>query len=175
MLVFPSNISCGPYCFCADFFCSSRRRHTRCPLVTGVQTCALPTCAAYLGLPGDRPDFVHLTPENSRRLRALAAWFALAAYGRAGHRDIVERNVAAARTLARRIGANSRFALLAPVHMNVVCFTLAGSPGQSDIEAFLKRVSDPGETFLTTTVLHGNWAIRAAFPNWRSHDRQSVV
>src|SRR3546814_2080152 len=38
------------------FFFSSRRRHTRCALVTGVQTCALPICmdqairqtAAYL-------------------------------------------------------------------------------------------------------------------------------
>src|SRR3546814_9879369 len=28
------------------FFCSSRRRHTRCALVTGVQTCALPICDA---------------------------------------------------------------------------------------------------------------------------------
>src|SRR3546814_17264651 len=28
------------------FFCSSRRRHTRCALVTGVQTCALPIYAA---------------------------------------------------------------------------------------------------------------------------------
>src|SRR3546814_12198268 len=27
------------------FFCSSRRRHTRCALVTGVQTCALPIYA----------------------------------------------------------------------------------------------------------------------------------
>src|SRR3546814_16275108 len=27
---------------CVDFFFSSRRRHTRCALVTGVQTCALP-------------------------------------------------------------------------------------------------------------------------------------
>src|SRR3546814_7945465 len=27
------------------FFCSSRRRHTRCALVTGVQTCALPSSA----------------------------------------------------------------------------------------------------------------------------------
>src|SRR3546814_7530772 len=26
------------------FFLSSRRRHTRCALVTGVQTCALPIC-----------------------------------------------------------------------------------------------------------------------------------
>src|SRR3546814_6711629 len=33
------------YCCCFTVFCfffSSRRRHTRCALVTGVQTCALP-------------------------------------------------------------------------------------------------------------------------------------
>src|SRR3546814_11421253 len=30
--------------FCFVFFFSSRRRHTRCALVTGVQTCALPIC-----------------------------------------------------------------------------------------------------------------------------------
>src|SRR3546814_16621560 len=29
-------------CGCLCFFFSSRRRHTRCALVTGVQTCALP-------------------------------------------------------------------------------------------------------------------------------------
>src|SRR3546814_8369331 len=33
-------------CLCVwFFFCSSRRRHTRCALVTGVQTCALPISA----------------------------------------------------------------------------------------------------------------------------------
>src|SRR3546814_5215697 len=49
---------------CFDFGCcclSSRRRHTRCALVTGVQTCALPICkhgftgddieSAYVGIP----------------------------------------------------------------------------------------------------------------------------
>src|SRR3546814_20098668 len=37
------------------FFCSSRRRHTRCALVTGVQTCALPICMVLIGgrLPKD--------------------------------------------------------------------------------------------------------------------------
>src|SRR3546814_1528586 len=30
--------------FCSYCFFSSRRRHTRCALVTGVQTCALPIC-----------------------------------------------------------------------------------------------------------------------------------
>src|SRR3546814_5064121 len=34
------------------FFFSSRRRHTSCALVTGVQTCALPICICELGLAG---------------------------------------------------------------------------------------------------------------------------
>src|SRR3546814_2862401 len=33
------------------FFFSSRRRHTRCALVTGVQTCALPISYAHLPMP----------------------------------------------------------------------------------------------------------------------------
>src|SRR3546814_15036226 len=39
------------------FFFSSRRRHTRCALVTGVQTCALPIFGCMLGyvLDGDVP------------------------------------------------------------------------------------------------------------------------
>src|SRR3546814_7508231 len=35
-------LACGIVCYCLSFFFSSRRRHTRCALVTGVQTCALP-------------------------------------------------------------------------------------------------------------------------------------
>src|SRR3546814_17889270 len=36
-------------CIVVVFFFSSRRRHTRCALVTGVQTCALPICAMNAG------------------------------------------------------------------------------------------------------------------------------
>src|SRR3546814_6198056 len=44
------------------FFFSSRRRHTRCALVTGVQTCALPISSRYLVYAGDdwsEVDFLH--------------------------------------------------------------------------------------------------------------------
>src|SRR3546814_2321757 len=48
---------------CVLFFFSSRRRHTRCALVTGVQTCALPISDEYDGFGGQarraslrRPD-----------------------------------------------------------------------------------------------------------------------
>src|SRR3546814_8733303 len=38
------SLSCRSYSDSCSFFFSSRRRHTRCALVTGVQTCALPIC-----------------------------------------------------------------------------------------------------------------------------------
>src|SRR3546814_13356546 len=43
------------------FFFSSRRRHTRCALVTGVQTCALPISE------GTRGKFPQLSPDLSVR------------------------------------------------------------------------------------------------------------
>src|SRR3546814_10646130 len=50
---------------CFDYFCffffSSRRRHTRCALVTGVQTCALPILQRILGeLAGVRENTLYL-------------------------------------------------------------------------------------------------------------------
>lgn len=126
--------------------------------------------AAYLGLPGERPDFVHLTPENSRRLRALASWFALAAYGRDGHAEIVARNVRLARALGARIDAQAGLRLLAPTRLNVVCFTLDGAPDEARVQAYVRAVRDRGEAFITSTVYQGVWALRVAFSNWRTSD-----
>src|SRR3546814_11320583 len=51
--------------FCCLFFFSSRRRHTRCALVTGVQTCALPIYADLAGpikaLIEEEPSFGYRT------------------------------------------------------------------------------------------------------------------
>src|SRR3546814_3647402 len=46
----------GACVVCMWFFFSSRRRHTRCALVTGVQTCALP----ILAVRGDRWFLGHI-------------------------------------------------------------------------------------------------------------------
>src|SRR3546814_5328230 len=45
MHVYTISCYCDAVCF---FFFSSRRRHTRGALVTGVQTCALPICPANM-------------------------------------------------------------------------------------------------------------------------------
>ncbi|MET8873076.1 pyridoxal-dependent decarboxylase [Nocardia sp. NPDC004604] len=126
--------------------------------------------AAYLGIPTGTPDFVHLVPESSRRLRALTAWFTLTAYGRAGHRDIVQRNVAAAHHLGERLTASGLLRLLAPVRLNVVCFTLADRPTTERVQALTRAITESGETFLTPTIYDGKPALRAAFSNWRTTD-----
>src|SRR3546814_1716920 len=50
------------------FFFSSRRRHTRCALVTGVQTCALPICPVTMNhaTSTDKSD-VNANPANMRK------------------------------------------------------------------------------------------------------------
>jgi glutamate/tyrosine decarboxylase-like PLP-dependent enzyme len=155
----------------ADSVCADLHKWLNVPYDSAVQFSRRPdlqvrvfqNAAAYLGLPGQDPDFVHLTPESSRRLRALATWFTLAAYGRAGHRDIVERDIAAAHRFGERIAELPGFALAAPVRLNVVCFTAPGDPAE-----FVRRLTDTGETFLTPTEYQGKPAIRAAFSNWRT-------
>ncbi|WP_344289388.1 pyridoxal phosphate-dependent decarboxylase family protein, partial [Streptomyces synnematoformans] len=126
--------------------------------------------AAYLAQPGDDPDFVHLTPENSRRLRALPAWLTLAAYGREGHREVVERNVALARRFGERLesAAGGALRLLAPVRLNVVCFTPAAEPTRERVAAVAAAAAAGGEVVVTPTVYGGTHGLRAAFSNWRT-------
>src|SRR3546814_2818438 len=52
------------------FFCSSRRRHTRCALVTGVQTCALPISIVASEI---TPETVWLSRRNWLRQAGLGA------------------------------------------------------------------------------------------------------
>ncbi|MGW7205723.1 pyridoxal phosphate-dependent decarboxylase family protein [Streptomyces sp. NPDC054837] len=133
-----------------------------------LQVAVFHNASPYLGLPVGEPDFVHLTPENSRRLRALPAWFSLMAYGRDGHREIVERNVALARELGERVAATDGLRLLAPVRLNVVCFTLADDPTPERVDALARAVAATGEAFVTPTVYDGTPGLRAAFSNWRT-------
>lgn len=124
--------------------------------------------ADYLTAPTGTPDFGHLVPENSRRLRALAAWFTLNAYGRTGHRDIVRRNISCAAQLGEALTATGRFRLLSPVRLNVACFTLAERPTPERVDALIAAIAESGETFVTPTIYDGTPAVRAAFSNWRT-------
>lgn len=133
-----------------------------------LQSAVFRNSAAYLDTGGGVPDFLHFTPENSRRLRALPAWFTLLAYGKAGYRDIVERNIANAQRLSAYIETSDSFRLLAPTRLNIVCFTLTNAPTTVTIRHLLNNLREDGRVFMTPTVYQGVPSIRAAFVNWRT-------
>jgi glutamate/tyrosine decarboxylase-like PLP-dependent enzyme len=123
--------------------------------------------AAYLGDPSASPDYFHYTPENSRRWRALPAWFTLMAYGKEGYTEIIERNCTLAEQLGEWISQSDAFTLLSPVRLNIVCFTLKDATPEK-IKHFLEAVRDNGRAFFTPTVYNSIPAIRAAFSNWQT-------
>jgi glutamate/tyrosine decarboxylase-like PLP-dependent enzyme len=133
--------------------------------------------AAYLPSPDDpRPQFGYFGPEMSRRARALAVWATLRAYGRAGHRAMVERHLGLARRLAERIDAAPELERLAEVPLNIVCFRLR-PPGvpEEELDGLNARLGDAlladGRIYAGTTTYGGVTALRPAIVNWRTTAR----
>jgi len=127
--------------------------------------------AVYLGQEISSSNFVHLTPENSRRLRAMPSWFSLMAYGKQGYAEIVERNCQLAQLLGAQIDDSDAFELLAPVRLNGVCFTFATEADSVSLEVvkeYLNSLKAKGDVFLTPTVYNDIPAIRVSITNWRT-------
>ena len=126
--------------------------------------------AAYLDAEVRADQYIHLTPENSRRLRALPSWFTLTAYGKQGYAEMVERLCALAQWLGEQIQGAREFHLLAPVRLNGVCFALADGAGcvpMEGVRRYLRRLQADGGVYLTPTVYAGVPAVRASLTNWR--------
>jgi len=130
--------------------------------------------AAYLPGPDDpRGGYGLLGPESSRRARALPIWATLAAYGRDGYRELVERHCALARHLADTVDAAPDMERLAEVPLNVVCFRYR-PPGLTDValddvnRRLGEALLEDGRVFAGTTVYGGHVALRPAISNWRT-------
>lgn len=127
--------------------------------------------AAYLGA---GPDLLHRTPEDSRRFRALPAWMTLMAYGKSGYRELVARCCSLAQRMGQGIEQSTHFELLTPVRLNIVCFALGGSSANQR-DRFLEKLREDGQVLLTPTFFAGKPAIRAAFVNWSTSERDIPV
>ncbi|MER7544211.1 pyridoxal-dependent decarboxylase [Spirillospora sp. NPDC127506] len=130
--------------------------------------------AAYLPDADDeRINYNMLGPESSRRARALPIWATLRAYGREGHRAMVERHLDVAAHLGRLVDAAPDLELLAPVQLCIVCFRYRpdGVPEErlNDLNARLgEALLADGRVYAGTSTYRGMTVFRPAPLNWRT-------
>ena len=131
--------------------------------------------AAYLpDIDDPMPNWGYLGPEMSRRARAIPVWATLRAYGREGHRHVVERNLDLARHLAEAVDAAPDLERLAEVQLNIVCFRYRpeGSSDGPELDELNRRIGEEaltdGRVFFGATSYGGRTAFRPALVNWRT-------
>jgi glutamate/tyrosine decarboxylase-like PLP-dependent enzyme len=130
--------------------------------------------ADYLPSPDDpRPTLGAIGPESSRRARGFAVWAALAAYGRAGQRRLVEHNLDLAQHLARRVDEAPELERLAEVPLNIVAFRFnPGGLDDSALDELNRRLGvallEDGRFLVGTSKLGARTIFRPAFSNWRT-------
>jgi glutamate/tyrosine decarboxylase-like PLP-dependent enzyme len=130
--------------------------------------------AAYL--PKEGVMYGVLGPEASRRARGLAVWATLRAYGRRGHREMVERHLDLAQALARAVDADPDLERLADVPLNIVCFRAhpRGIDDEDRLNDLNARIGAAlladGRVYVGTTRYAGKVAFRPAIVNWRTTD-----
>lgn len=127
---------------------------------------AMAISGAYL-MSGERRDAMNLTPESSRRARAVDIWAALKSLGRQGLSELVERNCRQARELAvglRQAGIE----VLNDVVLNQVVVSFGSDQRTNRIIA---RIQDEGVCWCGGTVWHGRAAMRISVSSWATSDQ----
>ena len=98
-----------------------------------------------------------------RRFRSLKLWFALRAEGTAHFQDLIRRHVQLTQELAELVAADSRFAIVAPHPLNLLCLRLVGTSeadGDARTDALIEAANATGEVLFTRTVLDGRSVLR---------------
>jgi glutamate/tyrosine decarboxylase-like PLP-dependent enzyme len=116
----------------------------------------------------------------SRGFRALKVWMSFKEHGLARYAQLIERNIAQAKTLAALVEQAPDLELMAPVVVNIVCFRY--NPGGLDAarlsalnEELLIRLHESGIAAPSYTTLAGNYCLRAAIANHRTQDEDLPV
>lgn len=121
-------------------------------------------------------EFLHdYTLETSRGFRALKVWMMLREHGTAGFGQIIDRTVAQAQHLTRRIAAEPDLTLMAPTATTVVCFRHdPGGLTEAGLKAhnteIMLRLQESGVAVISDTTLRGQHALRVAICNHRTRN-----
>ncbi len=111
--------------------------------------------------------------ELSRGFRALKIWMCIKHQGIDKFGRMIKQNIDQAKYLEYLINGSSNLEILSPVSLNVVCFRF--DPGNRTTESLnslneeiLLQLQESGVAVLSSTILHGKYALRAAITNQRT-------
>ena len=140
----------------------------------GLMARAFRYSADYLPAEDDpRPTPGAIGPESSRRARSFAVWATLKAYGREGHRRIVEHCLDIAQHFARQVERADALELMHEPHLNIVAFRYnPGGLGDEQLDELNRRLGEAvladGRFLVGTSKLGRRTVFRPAFSNWRT-------
>lgn len=132
--------------------------------------------AAYLSSGGDAnsiPSPLNIGIENSRRFRALPVYATLLAYGHDGYRDMLERQIRLARSIAAWLFDHPEYDVLPAATTkqelleNTFIIVLLRAKDDSLNNELVKRINATSKMFVSGTSWNGNPACRIAISNWR--------
>ena len=109
-------------------------------------------------LSGGVVDFRDWHIPLGRRFRALKLWCVIRSYGVDGLRATVRHHVELTNQFVKWLKTDSRFEIVAPVSLNLVCFRLKGP--DSATESLMQKLNAAGNLFLSHTKLNGRFVLR---------------
>lgn len=130
--------------------------------------------AAYLkretrGMAAGSPWPCDYGPDLSRGFRALKTWFTIKVYGAEKLGKVISNTCVLAQYMKRRIEAEPRLELLAPVALNIVCFRYRSADADRVNADIVVALQESGIAAPSTTTINGCLAIRAAIVNHRTN------
>ncbi|MFN8439320.1 MAG: pyridoxal-dependent decarboxylase [Caldilineaceae bacterium] len=111
-----------------------------------------------------------------RRFRALKLWTLIRAEGVVALQERLRRDIANARWLAEHVRATPNWQVLAPTPLQTLCIRhtppgLSGEELDKHTLAWVDRVNQSGNAYLTPATLEGRWMVRVsigAYPTERA-------
>lgn len=104
-----------------------------------------------------------------RRFRSLKLWFVLRYYGIEGLQFHIREHVRLAQEFTKWVQADSRFKVVAPVPLNLVCFRLKS--GDEANQKLMDALNRSGELYLTHTKLDGKLTLRMCIGQTNTTER----
>ncbi len=109
----------------------------------------------------------------TRRFRALKIWLSVQWLGTSWFRGLVEHSCGLAERAQRLLDAAGCFEIVHPRQLSIVCFRYR-RPGSAEAdldrlnERLLRDLLATQRAFLSSTRVHGKFALRMCFINWRT-------